>query len=71
MSPKFREGRTDLLNSRTLNHPFAEKFLPVALMKFYTDVEVTGSHTEFYDKFGIRFEINTLFKYFWGSAYHK
>lgn len=71
MSPRVRDGHADLLCSRALNHPMAEKFLPIALMKFYTDVEVTGSHTEFYDKFGIRFEINTLFKYFWASPYHR
>jgi ubiquitin conjugation factor E4 B len=71
MSPKFREGRTDVLNSRTLNHPLAEKYLAISLMKFYTDVEVTGSHTEFYDKFQIRYEINTLFKFFWSTPDHK
>ena len=33
-----------------------------ALVKFYADVESTGSHTEFYDKFNIRRNIQVIFQ---------
>lgn len=47
------------------NHPYAVQFLAPALMKFYTDVETTGSSNEFYDKFSIRYHISVIFKSFW------
>lgn len=47
------------------NHPHAVQFLAPALMKFYTDVETTGSSNEFYDKFSIRYHISYLFRSFW------
>jgi ubiquitin conjugation factor E4 B len=36
-----------------------------SLVKFYADVETTGSHTEFYDKFFIRRNLQIIFKYMW------
>lgn len=41
---------SDILNS----NPLALKYLMKALMAFYVEVEVTGSHTQFYDKFYYR-----------------
>jgi ubiquitin conjugation factor E4 B len=38
-----------------MSHPICEEFLPSSLMRFYTDVEQTGSSNEFYDKFTIRY----------------
>ncbi|CAK8686773.1 unnamed protein product [Clavelina lepadiformis] len=46
-------------------HPLAVKHLAYALMKFYTDVETTGSDNEFYDKFSIRYHISIIFKSLW------
>jgi ubiquitin conjugation factor E4 B len=37
-----------------MSHRICEEFLPSSLMRFYTDVEQTGSSNEFYDKFTIR-----------------
>lgn len=39
----------DLLNT----NPLALKHLMNALMEFYVEVEATGTHTQFYDKFGM------------------
>ena len=36
-----------------------------------SDVETTGSSSEFYDKFTIRYHISILLKSFWDSAVHK
>ncbi|KAH9506359.1 Ubiquitin conjugation factor E4 B [Dermatophagoides farinae] len=43
----------------------SDQYLVRALMKFYTDVEITGTSNEFYDKFTIRYHISIIFKSFW------
>lgn len=42
------------MHQSILFHPLANKCLIPNLIKFYSDVECTGSHTEFFDKFKIR-----------------
>ncbi|KAK9693335.1 Ubiquitin elongating factor core [Popillia japonica] len=56
------EKRTEVLYSRFMAHPLSQTILPSALMKFYTDVETTGSSSEFYDKFTIRYHISLIIK---------
>ena len=53
----------DLLKSL----PFATKHLLHGLMKFYNEVENTGAHTQFYDKFNIRYEIFQIIKCIWSN----
>ena len=65
-------GRTkgilgDLLNSL----PFATEHLLHALMKFYIEVENTGAHTQFYDKFNIRYEIFQIIKCIWTNTIYR
>lgn len=52
-------------------HPFSNLLLASNLMKFYTDVETTGSSSEFYDKFFIRYHISLILKSMWQSPVHK
>jgi len=40
-------------------------------MKFYTDVESTGSASEFYDKFTIRYHISVIIKEMWKDTVHR
>ncbi|KAI1711238.1 ubiquitin elongating factor core domain-containing protein [Ditylenchus destructor] len=54
-----------------LNHQISERHLFPSLTKFYADVEQTGAHTEFYDKFNIRREIQVIFKSMWEHAAHR
>ncbi|KAI4456816.1 ubiquitination factor e4 [Holotrichia oblita] len=65
------EKRTEVLYSRFMAHPLSQTILPSALMKFYTDVETTGSSSEFYDKFTIRYHISLIIKSMWNSAVHR
>ncbi|MCJ1313271.1 hypothetical protein MMC25_006948 [Agyrium rufum] len=65
-------GRTkgilgDLLNSM----PFATSHLLHALMQFYIEVENTGAHTQFYDKFNIRYEIFQIIKCIWTNTIYR
>lgn len=62
---------SDNLYVQIMTHPISTQYLPPFLMKFYTDVETTGSSSEFYDKFTIRFHISLILKSFWDSAVHK
>lgn len=57
----------DLLNAL----PFATDYLLHALMKFYIDVETTGTHTQFFDKFNIRFEIFQIIKCIWPTGIYR
>ena len=57
----------DLLNSI----PFATEHLLHALMKFYIEVENTGAHTQFYDKFNIRYEIFQIIKCVWSNTIYR
>ncbi|KAL3113487.1 hypothetical protein niasHT_013597 [Heterodera trifolii] len=42
-----------------------------SLVKFYSAVETTGSHTEFFDKFNIRRNIQVIFKCMWSDLSHR
>ncbi|KUJ12075.1 uncharacterized protein LY89DRAFT_786216 [Mollisia scopiformis] len=50
---------------------FANDHLLHALMKFYIEVESTGAHTQFYDKFNIRYEIFQVIKCIWTNDVYK
>lgn len=62
---------TGAFNQRILSHPLAQQHLARALMKFYTDVESTGSSSEFYDKFTIRYHISVILKSMWSDHIHQ
>lgn len=66
--PSKRDGLLgDVLNGL----PFALKHLLHALMQAYIECESTGSHTQFYDKFNIRYEIFQVIKNIWkNDIYH-
>ena len=57
----------DLLNSL----PFATDNLLHALMQCYIEVENTGAHTQFYDKFNIRYEIFQIIKCIWSNTIYR
>lgn len=57
----------DLLKSM----PFATKYLLHGLMKFYNEVENTGGHNQFYDKFNIRYEIFQIIKCIWPNPAYR
>ncbi|KZS93704.1 hypothetical protein SISNIDRAFT_474241 [Sistotremastrum niveocremeum HHB9708] len=62
-----REGiLTELLNS----HPLSLKHLMSILTGFYIEVESTGSHTQFYDKFSAR-DIAYILKAVWNNPAHR
>ena len=57
----------DLLTSTQL----ANDYLLHAVMKFYIECESTGAHTQFYDKFNIRYEIFQVIKCVWTNDHYK
>jgi ubiquitin conjugation factor E4 B len=52
-------------------HGFATRHLLHALMKFYIECESTGTHTQFYDKFNIRYEIFQVIKCIWPNTVYR
>ncbi|XP_057653177.1 ubiquitin conjugation factor E4 B [Diorhabda carinulata] len=65
------QPRCEVIYSRLMNHHISQTILPSSLMKFYTDVETTGSSSEFYDKFSIRYHISLIIKKMWLSSVHR
>ncbi|XP_048520078.1 ubiquitin conjugation factor E4 B isoform X3 [Dendroctonus ponderosae] len=65
------QPRCEPLYIRLMSHHITCTVLPSSLMKFYTDVETTGSSSEFYDKFSIRYHISVIIKGMWGSPVHR
>ncbi|XP_033342971.1 ubiquitination factor E4B isoform X1 [Megalopta genalis] len=65
------QGRTESLHDQVMAHPVSKTLLASYLMKFYTDVETTGSSSEFYDKFSIRYHISLILKSMWDSPVHR
>ena len=57
----------DLLNAL----PFATEHLLHALMKFYIEIENTGLHHAFYEKFNIRYEIFQIIKCIWSNNIYR
>jgi len=61
-APGHRNG---VLGDQLINSKFANDHLLHALIKFYIECESTGAHTQFYDKFNIRYEIFQVIKCVW------
>lgn len=68
---RLPQGRTEILHYHVMAHPISKTLLASYLMKFYTDVETTGSSSEFYDKFSIRYHISLILKSMWDSPVHR
>ena len=60
-----------ILGDLLMSMPFATDHLLHALMKFYIEVENTGAHTQFYDKFNIRYEIFQIIKCIWPNTIYR
>lgn len=60
-----------VLGDTLYGHVFSMKHLLHALMKFYIECESTGAHTQFYDKFNIRYEIFQVIKCIWPNPIYR
>ncbi|RMZ66057.1 ubiquitin conjugation factor E4 [Pyrenophora seminiperda CCB06] len=60
-----------VLGDTLFAHNFAMQHLLHALMKFYIECESTGTHTQFFDKFNIRYEIFQVIKCIWPNPVYR
>lgn len=60
-----------VLGDTLSNDKFANDYLLHALMKWYIECESTGTHTQFYDKFNIRYEIFQVIKCVWTNDVYR
>ena len=67
----YGNNRLGVLNDQLLGSEFANAHLLHALMKFYIEAENTGSHTQFFDKFNIRYEIFQVVKRIWTNTKYR
>eukprot|EP00178_Gracilaria_changii_P016427 TRINITY_DN46_c0_g1_i1.p1 TRINITY_DN46_c0_g1~~TRINITY_DN46_c0_g1_i1.p1 ORF type:complete len:1147 (-),score=163.54 TRINITY_DN46_c0_g1_i1:10691-14131(-) len=57
--------RNPAMEALFAGHKLSRDFLPGAMFRLYVDVEHTGSHTQFYDKFSIRYHIGSILESLW------
>jgi ubiquitin conjugation factor E4 B len=67
--PLYR-SRPDNLSDVLLSNPTAKRWLVHVLTRWYVDVESTGTHTAFYDKFNARYQISQILKTIWMDPQH-
>lgn len=68
--PRF-QGGTGVLAQQYSALPFATEHLMHAVMKFFIEAEFMGGHTQFFDKFNIRFEIFQIIKCIWPNSVYR
>ncbi|KAG0049750.1 hypothetical protein BGZ83_005433 [Gryganskiella cystojenkinii] len=72
MTLPYRGQRNDdTLGIKLNTHPVALRCLIPAIMNFYVEVENTGRHSQFYDKFNIRYNISQILKFVWTNPIHR
>ncbi|KAJ0535554.1 putative U box domain, Zinc finger, RING/FYVE/PHD-type, ubiquitin conjugation factor E4, core [Helianthus annuus] len=66
-----RSGTLSATSTLFEGHQLSVQYLVRNLLKLYVDIEFTGSHTQFYDKFNIRHNIAELLEYLWQVPVHQ
>lgn len=60
-----------ILGDLLFSLPFATKHLLHGLMKFYIEIETTGAHNQFFEKFNTRYEIFQIIKCVWPNPIYR
>lgn len=63
--------RKGTLFDRLSVHSLSTDYLMPTLIRFWIDVEATGGHTQFWDKFTYRRDISRIFKSMWSNSLHR
>ncbi|KAJ4707379.1 Ubiquitin conjugation factor like [Melia azedarach] len=66
-----RSGSSSATATLFEGHQMSLEYLVRNLLNLYVDIEFTGSHTQFYDKFNIRHNIAELLEYLWQVPSHR
>ncbi|XP_015077906.1 probable ubiquitin conjugation factor E4 [Solanum pennellii] len=66
-----RDDSSTAMSTLFEGHQLSLQYLVKNLLKLYVDIEFTGSHTQFYDKFNIRHNIAELLEYLWQVPNHQ
>ena len=66
-----RQGGVGILADQYNGMPFAIDHLLHSLMSFFIEAEFLGSHTQFYDKFNVRYEIFQIIKCIWPNTVYR
>ncbi|KAF9977220.1 hypothetical protein BGZ75_010366, partial [Mortierella antarctica] len=69
--PYRGRANDDTLGIKLNTHKMALQCLIPAIMNFYVEVENTGRHSQFYDKFNIRYNISQILKFVWTNPIHR
>jgi len=67
----IRSRNKGVLGDQLNGSEFCYKHLLHALMKFFIEAENTGTHSQFYDKFNIRYEIFQVIRCIWSNTIYR
>lgn len=67
----YRQGSPGALVNQYNSLPFALDNLLHVMMKFFIEAEFMGGHTQFFDKFNVRFEIFQVIKSIWPNPIYR
>ncbi|CAN6470133.1 unnamed protein product [Victoria cruziana] len=67
----MRQSESSAMAALFEGHQLTLQHLVHNLLKLYVDIEFTGAHTQFYDKFNIRHNIAELLEYLWRIPSHQ
>jgi len=65
------DRKKEMANTLTMNSQIIKDLLMETTIKFYVDIEFTGSSSSFYSKFNYRNDCSTIFKLFWPIEHYK
>jgi ubiquitin conjugation factor E4 B len=67
----WRQGGLGVLANIYNSMPFATEHLFHALMQFFIEAEFMGGHSQFFDKFNVRYEIFQIIKCIWPNTVYQ
>src|ERR1700738_3787015 len=68
---KYQQIRYGLFGETLNSNSFALEWTFPSVMSFYIEVEHTGLHSQFYDKFNIRFHLSQVMMNVWNNTAHR
>ncbi|KZW03235.1 hypothetical protein EXIGLDRAFT_243210 [Exidia glandulosa HHB12029] len=66
-----RSARSGVFSDLIISNPIALKHLMRTLIEFYIDVEITGTHSQFFEKFESRRNISHILEEIWEHPVHR
>ncbi|KAH7103445.1 ubiquitin elongating factor core-domain-containing protein [Auriculariales sp. MPI-PUGE-AT-0066] len=68
---QYDRGNRGVFSDQMQTNPLALKHLLRTLLEFYIDCEITGTHTQFWDKFDYRSNVSSIMQEIWTNPVYR